>query len=331
MCLNTRMTLNPKFKPNKKNGGIPPICTDERIKYIPISCGNCIECRKKKARDWRVRLLEEYRTDQSGQFVTLTFAEDKLRAAEIKAETREANQVATVAIRDFLERWRKKYKKSVKHWFITELGHKNTERLHIHGIIYTDKTAEEIEERWQNGKVDVGYSMNEKTINYVIKYVTKVDKDHKGFTGKILTSPGLGKDYLKKKTYYNRFIGEKTEDNIKLDNGTIMQMPTYYRNKIYTEEQREIMWKAKIDKNEAYVMGQKIRNINTPKGKWELHKALEYAREVSMKRGYGDGSGKKEYMTKNGIKKFGNNDNNSYVCKRNKDEIETTIQPNINF
>lgn len=141
------MTLNPKFKPNKKNGGKPPICTDERIKYIPISCGNCIECRKKKARDWRVRLLEEYKTDQSGQFVTLTFSEEKLKAAEIKAETREANQVATVAIRDFLERWRKKYKRSVKHWFITELGHKNTERLHIHGIIYTDKTAEEIEER----------------------------------------------------------------------------------------------------------------------------------------------------------------------------------------
>ena len=44
------------------------------------------------------------------------------------------NETAKTAIRLFLERWRKKYGRSTKHWFITELGHDNTERLHLHGI-----------------------------------------------------------------------------------------------------------------------------------------------------------------------------------------------------
>ena len=39
--------------------------------------------------------------------------------------------IATLAVRRFLERWRKKYKKSVKHWFVTELGGKFTERIHL--------------------------------------------------------------------------------------------------------------------------------------------------------------------------------------------------------
>ena len=58
------------------------------------------------------------------------------------------NKIATLAVRRFLERWRKKYKKSVRHWLVTELGQKNTEHLHLHGIIWTDK-GEEINKIWK--------------------------------------------------------------------------------------------------------------------------------------------------------------------------------------
>lgn len=241
MCLYTRYIPNPKFKKNKKNGGNPPICTDRRIAEIPIECGDCIECRRKKARQWAIRLKKEIQYDRTGQFVTLTFSDEKMKYHEEYTGTKEANEVATAAIKLFRERWRKKYGKSIKHWFITELGHKGTERMHIHGIIFTDKTKEEIEERWQNGRIDVGYEMNEKCINYIMKYITKIDKDHKGFKGKINPSPGIGKDYLNKwETYRNRYQeGGKTEENIKTENGTKIAMPTYMRNKIYTEEERE--------------------------------------------------------------------------------------------
>ena len=45
------------------------------------------------------------------------------------------NEIATKAIRLCLERIRKQTGKSIKHWFITELGHEKTERLHLHGIV----------------------------------------------------------------------------------------------------------------------------------------------------------------------------------------------------
>ena len=56
MCLYPTYVKNPKYKPNKKNKGKPPVCKDRRLLYIPTKCGCCIECRKEKQREWRVRL-----------------------------------------------------------------------------------------------------------------------------------------------------------------------------------------------------------------------------------------------------------------------------------
>ena len=38
------------------------------------------------------------------------------------------NAIAAYAIRKFLERWRKKFKKSLRHWLVTELGHNGIEK-----------------------------------------------------------------------------------------------------------------------------------------------------------------------------------------------------------
>lgn len=304
MCLYTKMVLNPKYKPNKKNKGVPPICEDERTKYIPVGCGNCIECRKKKQREWRVRMMEEIKHDKTGKFVTLTFSEESLKKLEKEAETKEANTVATLATRKFLERWRAKHKKSLKHWLITELGHKNTERIHMHGIIFTEETKEEIEARWGYGRIEIGYSMGERCVNYVMKYVLKTDKDHKGFIGKILVSPGIGKGYIKgfnaKRNKYNE---KETDETYKLNNGAKIALPTYYRNKIYTDEEKERLWIEKLEKNEIYVMGRKIKKIDTEKGKIEMEAAINYAKKISKTMGYGTGEGKKMYMTRNFNKK----------------------------
>lgn len=218
-------------------------------------------------------------------------------------KTDEANEVARLAIRRFLENWRKHNGKSVKHWLIPELGHVNTERLHIHGILYTEK-EEEIKKRWLYGIAHTGYSMNEKCINYVVKYITKEDKDHRGFRGKIFPSPGLGKGYIKTYDFKkNEYKGEKTDETYKLNNGQKIGLPTYYRNKAYTEEEREKLWMNKVDKKELYVMGKKIKNIDTEQGKKELKMALEHARKISKDAGYGSGEGKKEFAARKKIEK----------------------------
>ena len=87
---------------------------------------------------------------------------------------------AAYAIRKFLERWRKKFKKSLRHWLVTELGHNGTENIHLHGIVWTDENYSTIREKWAYGFIyprteeqeRKGY-VNAKTVNYIVKYITK--------------------------------------------------------------------------------------------------------------------------------------------------------------
>lgn len=302
MCLYTKFVNNPKYRENKKNKGIVPKAIDERVKLVPIKCGNCAECRKAKASEWRTRLILEIEEQEyKAQFVTLTFNEKSLKELELKAKSKEANAVATIAIHDFLNRWKRKYKKSVKHWLITELGHKGTERLHLHGIMFTELSKEEIEERWGYGIVHVGYSMNEKVVGYIVKYITKVDKDHKNYRPKMFPSPGIGAGWLKKDRSYHKYKPGATNDHLRTNNGGKTGMPIYFRRKQYTDEEREKMWIEKMDKDETYINGHKIRKVSSTEGQRKLWAAIRYAREQSIKQGYGDGSKqKKQWMTKNG-------------------------------
>ena len=64
MCLYPKLIINPKYKPNKKNGGQVPAIFDKRVIYVPIGCGKCMECRKQLARNWQVRLNEEIRENK---------------------------------------------------------------------------------------------------------------------------------------------------------------------------------------------------------------------------------------------------------------------------
>ena len=59
MCLYPRLIMNKKYTANKKNGGVIPRLTDSRAAQVPVGCGKCMECKKQKAREWKVRLSEE--------------------------------------------------------------------------------------------------------------------------------------------------------------------------------------------------------------------------------------------------------------------------------
>ena len=63
-----------------------------------------------------------------------------------------------------------------------------------------------------------------------------------------------------------------------------MGMPMYYRNKIYTEEEREKLWIQKLDKNERWVLKQRIDVSN---GYNVYYKVLEEARAKNARLGYG--------------------------------------------
>ena len=171
MCLYPSIIENPKYaKSNENRKGIK----DYRLRWIQIPCGHCEECRRAKANEWRVRLMEEIKSNPKNIiFATLTFSEESLKRLEY--DEKEPNKAPQKAINLFRKRWWKKYKAPLKHWLITELGHDNTKRVHLHGIIWTELTEEQFEKEWEYGWVYFGYEVNDRTINYIIKDITYRD------------------------------------------------------------------------------------------------------------------------------------------------------------
>ena len=74
MCLYPKLIKNRKYIANKKNGGVIPAVSDKRVLLVPVGCGKCMECMKKKSREWTVRLSEELRENKKALMVTLTFS-----------------------------------------------------------------------------------------------------------------------------------------------------------------------------------------------------------------------------------------------------------------
>lgn len=306
MCLYPKLVQNPKYKPNKKNGGSVPHMQDKRVGLVPVKCGLCMECAAARAGEWKGRLLEEVRLNETkGNFVTLTFSNEgwtelvecvlkengKLKGYELD------NAVATEAVKKWRERWRKHNGKSPRHWFITELGHGQTEHLHMHGVVWTEDTAE-IEKRWrfkQVGKDKWSYGwvtigdgkkrnyVNEATIGYITKYITKLDVEHKYYKPKVLCSPGIGKKFVETfNAKQCKYKGSETKTTYTTPQGFDMNLNVYWRNKIYTEEEREALWLQKLDKGEMWVGGEKIKADDSE----ARAKLLKYYQKVSNRLGY---------------------------------------------
>ncbi len=240
------------------------------------------------------KITEEIRHDKSGKFITFTYSNEELNKLEKEIKGLNGydldNEVATLSMRRFLERWRKKYKKSIKHWFVTEIGGNYTERIHLHGILFTNEKKETIEKIWKYGHIVIGngkeHYVNEQTINYIVKYINKPDKIHKEYNSKILTSAGIGKKYLERKdANKNKYKNKETKETYTTRNGANIALPIYYRNHIYNEEEKEKLWLNKLDENVRYVCGVKI---DISKEEETYYKTLEEYRRKNKRLGYGN-------------------------------------------
>lgn len=314
MCYYSQFIPNGKYKPNKKNRGFIPPVYDVRVLYVPIGCGRCKQCREQRARQWQVRLLEDIKDNKNGKFTTLTFNTESLikltwdvrnyimvdgRRTRFKRQLEGYtldNEICKRAMHLFNGRWRRKYKKALRHWAVTELGHQNTEHVHMHGILYTNEPDEAITERWEYGFTHIGGWLNgkkihyvsERTVNYITKYVSKMDFDHTEYYPKILCSPGIGSGYINR-SEYNKFRYEDTIEGYKTRTGHIIAMPAYYRNKIYKDEERESLWINQLNKNIRYIGKERVRADDVK----AIDKLTEHYRNINNKLGYGNN--KKDY------------------------------------
>ena len=98
MCLYPKLIPNKRYLPTKKNGGVPPVCPDERLRYVTAACGDCYECRKQKQRQWVVRMSEENRQTPNAYFLTLTIDDKSYKQLKQKYKLKDNNDLATNAI-----------------------------------------------------------------------------------------------------------------------------------------------------------------------------------------------------------------------------------------
>lgn len=316
MCLYPRFFQNRRYDPttqkNTDRGFTPPV-TDTRTLYVPVPCGNCIECRKKKAREWQIRLQEDIKTHTGAKFITLTFSNEGL--AKVHTDLMQDptnwglkgfeldNAIATRAMRRFNERYRSKYKKAVRHWMVTELGHEGTNNIHMHGIIWPGSrikkgkvehcTMDEIEKLWNYGFVwkyklvkseKVNY-VNNRTVNYIVKYVSKRDEMYQHYKSIVLCSPGIGHNYTTTpQATKNKFKPTETNQTYRTESGHKISLPSYWRKKIYTDDEREELWLQSLDRKTAYVCGEQV---STKNGNQELFKLRDYYRKKNRRLGYG--------------------------------------------
>lgn len=322
MCIYNQMIKNRKYVKNKTNKGNIPTLPDRRIEYVPTKCGKCVECRKQYAREWLIRLLEHIKTNTNGKFITLTFSNEsiskiinegtikrtdrktgeiqKLAISSLSGYDRD-NTIATLAVRRFTERWRDKYGKAPKHWLVTELGHNGTENIHLHGIIWTDENYKTIRDLWQYGYIwprpenTKPTYVNSATIKYITKYINKQDLQHKEYKSKVLASQNIGANYINTiNAKTNEFKNRETDLTYTTTTGHKIALPTYYRKKMYTEEEQERLWLNLLDKEERYVLGKKI---DISKNDKEYKAAVENARKLNVELGYGGrtNENRKEY------------------------------------
>lgn len=227
-CLHPLWIEHPRLKKLKRYG-FENTFTEQSP--IPIPCGKCHECLKRKASDWKLRLIHEWKySSKSAWFVTLTIAPEFYKP-DLNPST---------LMRDFLESIRHATGKSVRHWFVTELG-EDHDRLHFHGIVFDCKlTFNEFRSHWKFGFSWLGYC-TDRTIFYIVKYILKPQFNHKP---RVYCTRGIGKGYITPLTEMLHNRGEKGVFYVVV-NGFRYTLPRYYRNKLFPDDwlqsQRELL------------------------------------------------------------------------------------------
>jgi hypothetical protein len=201
-------------------------------------CGKCYDCKARKVNGWAFRLSKEAEVSTSAFFLTLTYEPETVPYTP--------NGLPTLFKRDiqlFMKRLRKINDAKLKYYLCGEYGAK-TQRPHYHILLF-NVDIETVATAWGNGFVHVGKLSDASTV-YTLKYVSKeeripmweTDDRQKEFS---LMSKGLGKNYLTrairkwhKADLINR-VYCPLKDNLKVS------MPRYYRDKIYTWHEKNII------------------------------------------------------------------------------------------
>lgn len=227
-CLRPIKLKNPRYKVLDFYYNQNFIKTSLPLDYsLLVPCGKCRNCLKNKSRDWRARLISELSSNKDGYsyFVTLTLDDSAYDYYCINSN---------VPVRLFLERYRKRVGRSLKHFIVTELG-SETHRLHYHAIFFGSKLSSDVLSKiWDFGFSHFGWC-TEDSVSYIAKYITKPQIYESWYKPKIFASPGLGKSCISKLPKRSFEYLDKYGFGFKLGSFNY-SLPRYLKLKLYGEE-----------------------------------------------------------------------------------------------
>lgn len=246
-CYHPLHIVHPTRRKWKRDKYIPNSYENMLIpNFLDVPCGKCPQCIRRRARDWKVRIMAEHaRFKYRGcRFVTLTFSDEMLFRywkgdGSPKVTQRYENYDISLIVRRFLENLRKRTGKSVRHVFIPEFGSSknHTKRLHIHGILFgCFLSRETLESSWRNGFIHVHNYCDARTSGYITKYLTK------DITTRcpVFVSAGIGDNLVNpslrrkvEKTLRSIPLRLPGKSDLRLNfNGYLYGMPLYIYNKL---------------------------------------------------------------------------------------------------
>jgi len=242
---------------------------DQNKKQIPVPCGRCPQCYKRRISGWSFRLMQEEKVSESAYFITLTYDTDHVPITR--------NGFMDLSKRDcqlFIKRLRKAHEnlfyshkhrisritKPIKYYLCGEYGGK-THRPHYHAIIF-NAIPELIDKEWKNGTVHYG-QVSGASVGYTLKYMSKkakipMHRNDDRTPEFSLMSKGLGLSYVNDKTiaWHHNDLYDRMYLNI--EGGKKIAMPRYIKDKIYQTEIRSILkgyWKGKMEReNDELIM-----------------------------------------------------------------------------
>lgn len=147
-------------------------------------CGQCIDCRIDRAREWSIRIMHESTLHDKNSFITLTYSDDNL---EYFNETSIAPTISKRTFQLFLKRLRKYFDKcgiKIRYFGVGEYGEK-TSRPHYHLCLFGadfghDRRSHDgdyfisdtLSDTWSLGNCLIG-KLEYDSASYVAGYVTE--------------------------------------------------------------------------------------------------------------------------------------------------------------
>lgn len=248
---------------------------------IPVPCGKCYECTARKVSSWSFRLMKEMEISSSAYFITLTYNPES-----IPMTVKGFMSLNKIDYQNFIRELRRVNPEKLKYYTCGEYGGKSW-RPHYHAIIFNLDLSTLIDQAqvvkkqpetylngafqfdsplWPLGRITIG-QVSEASTGYTLKYISKpsrvpLHQNDDRIPEFALMSKKLGANYLTQamREWHEADLLNRAYTPLK--DGKKIALPRYYKEKIYSQSDRELiadhMRKKVLEEYQACTNDEKI-------------------------------------------------------------------------